>query len=156
MLLPWLLLTLAIGLVFGAKYAKAPEAVAGMFLGSGLLLLVAGLMLAGRWMRREGGETAQNLWQIAVRNITRRPSRSLAVIGMMAGGIFMVTAVNAFRMSAVPMSVSAKCPAARTATSTARNDLKTAVSRSPRTISSQTASAMDGCNIPCGNETLRA
>jgi ABC-type lipoprotein release transport system permease subunit len=98
--LPVLLFIAAIGLVFGAKFAKAPEAVAGMFFGSGMLLLISGLMLAGRWMRRDGRELAQSLWQIGMRNVSRRPSRSLAVIGMMAGGIFMVTAVNAFRMSA--------------------------------------------------------
>ena len=40
-----------------------------------------------------------------MRNVSRRPSRSLAVIGMMAGGIFMVTAVNAFRMSAGDVSL---------------------------------------------------
>ena len=98
--LPVLLLLVAIGLVFAAMSAKAPEAVAGMFFGGGMMLMIAGLMLAGRWMRRDGRELAQSLWQIGMRNVSRRPSRSLAVIGMMAGGIFMVTAVNAFRMSA--------------------------------------------------------
>lgn len=97
---PIMLLLTALGLVFAAKSAKAPEAVAGMFFGSGLMLLIAGLMLAGRWMRRDARELAQTLWQIGQRNVSRRPARSLAVIGMMAGGIFMVTAVNAFRMSA--------------------------------------------------------
>ncbi|MDZ4287548.1 MAG: FtsX-like permease family protein [Prosthecobacter sp.] len=87
-------------LLVGAKFAKAPEAVAGMFFGSGTLLLIAGLLLARRWMRRDHAALAQTLWQIGTRNISRRPSRSLAVIGMMAGGIFLVTAVNAFRMSA--------------------------------------------------------
>ncbi|GEP45278.1 FtsX-like permease family protein [Brevifollis gellanilyticus] len=94
------LVVLAIGLVFGAKSAKAPEAVAGMFFGSGMMLMIAGLRLAGDWMRRDRGALAQTLTQIGRRNISRRPSRSLAVIGMMAGGIFLVTAVNAFRMSA--------------------------------------------------------
>ena len=103
--LPVLIMLAAVGLVFGGNLAKAPEAVAGMFFGSGMLLLIAGLMLVGRWMRRDGGEMAQTLWQIGVRNVSRRPSRSLAVIGMMAGGIFMVTAVNAFRMSAGDVSL---------------------------------------------------
>lgn len=94
------LVVLAIGLVLGAKSAKAPEAVAGMFFGSGMMLMIAGLRLAGDWMRRDRGVLAQTLTQIGRRNISRRPSRSLAVIGMMAGGIFLVTAVNAFRMSA--------------------------------------------------------
>lgn len=98
--MPWLIIALAIGLLFGAKSATAPEAVAGMFFGSGMMLMIAGLMLAGAWMRRDRGVLAQTLGQIGLRNISRRPSRSLAVIGMMAGGIFLVTAVNAFRMSA--------------------------------------------------------
>lgn len=98
--LPWLLTALSIGLVFGARSAKAPEAVAGMFFGSGMMLMIAGLLFAGAWMRRDRGSLAQSLVQIGMRNISRRPSRSLAVIGMMAGGIFLVTAVNAFRMNA--------------------------------------------------------
>lgn len=97
---PWLLVIVAVGLAFSGRYAKAPEAVAGMFFGSGMLLMMAGLALAGHWMRRDRGALAQTLTQIGLRNISRRPSRSLAVIGMMAGGIFLVTAVNAFRMSA--------------------------------------------------------
>lgn len=88
----------AVGLLIAGKFAKAPEAVAGMFFGSGTLLLVAGLLIAGRWMRRDVGRVATTLLQMGLRNVSRRPSRSLAVIGMMAGGIFLVTAVNAFRM----------------------------------------------------------
>ncbi|WP_156345305.1 hypothetical protein [Verrucomicrobium spinosum] len=34
-----------------------------------------------------------------MRNLTRRPGRSVAVVAMMAGGIFLVIAVNAFRLS---------------------------------------------------------
>jgi ABC-type antimicrobial peptide transport system permease subunit len=79
---------------------KNPEAVAGMFFGSGMLLMIAGLLWLRGWMRRDSGALAASLWQIGSRNISRRPSRSLAVIGMMAGGIFLVVAVNAFRMSA--------------------------------------------------------
>lgn len=98
--LPWLLTAVSVGLVFGARSAKAPEAVAGMFFGSGMMLMIAGLLFAGAWMRRDRSSLAQSLVQIGMRNISRRPSRSLAVIGMMAGGIFLVTAVNAFRMNA--------------------------------------------------------
>lgn len=79
---------------------KDPEAVAGTFFGSGMLMLIAGLLTMRGWMRRDSGSQARTLWQIGSRNISRRPSRSLAVIGMMAGGIFLVVAVNAFRMSA--------------------------------------------------------
>lgn len=83
-----------------AFFMKNPEAVAGMFFGSGMLLMIAGLLFLRGWMRQDSGALARTLWQIGSRNISRRPSRSLAVIGMMAGGIFLVVAVNAFRMSA--------------------------------------------------------
>lgn len=79
---------------------RNPQAVAGAFFGSGMLLMIAGLLYLRGWMRRDSGALARTLWQIGSRNISRRPSRSLAVIGMMAGGIFLVVAVNAFRMSA--------------------------------------------------------
>lgn len=98
-LMPFLWLGGAAALIAAGSRATAPEAVAGMFFGSGFLLLMGGLSLARRWMLRNSGLAAA-LWQIGLRNISRRPSRSLAVMGMMAGGIFLVTAVNAFRMSA--------------------------------------------------------
>lgn len=98
-LMPFVWLGGAAALMAAGTQATAPAAVAGMFFGSGFLLLMGGLSLARRWMLRSTG-LAHSLWQIGVRNVTRRPSRSLAVMGMMAGGIFLVTAVNAFRMSA--------------------------------------------------------
>lgn len=91
---------LALLLLAGGFFVKNPEAVAGMFFGSGMLLMIAGLLWLKRWMRSDSGGVARSLWQIGSRNVSRRPSRSLAVIGMMAGGIFLVMAVNAFRMSA--------------------------------------------------------
>jgi putative ABC transport system permease protein len=93
----------AVGLLAGGGQAKSAEAVAGLFFGGGALLLVAGLMMMRGWMRREGATDqgmAVSLTGIGLRGVSRRPSRSLAVIGMMAGGIFLVTAVNAFRLSA--------------------------------------------------------
>jgi len=75
-------------------------AVSGMFFGSGMLLMISGILFLRRWMRRDSVSLAQTLTQIGLRNISRRASRSLAVIGMMAGGIFLVVAVNAFRMDA--------------------------------------------------------
>lgn len=91
---------LALLLLIMAFLVKKPEAVAGLFFGSGMLFMITGLLQMSRWMRRDSGALARSLWQIGSRNISRRPSRSLAVIGMMAGGIFLVVAVNAFRMSA--------------------------------------------------------
>jgi ABC-type antimicrobial peptide transport system permease subunit len=100
MMLPLFLVGVALALLAGGFVMKNPEAVAGLFFGSGMLILIAGLLFLRRWMRHDSGSLARSLWQIGARNVTRRPSRSLAVIGMMAGGIFLVVAVNAFRMSA--------------------------------------------------------
>jgi ABC-type antimicrobial peptide transport system permease subunit len=100
--LPWLLLVLAVALsVMGAK-ASDPEEIAGMFFGGGFCLLGCGLMLGNRWLKNlaRGERQAASLGQVGLRNVTRRPGRSLAVMGMMAGGIFLVIAVNAFRLGA--------------------------------------------------------
>lgn len=79
---------------------KDPMSLSGMFFGFGTLYLVVGLIVLRDWLRRGGRGTATNIMHIGLRNISRRTSRSLAVIGMMAGGIFLVVAVNAFRMDA--------------------------------------------------------
>ncbi len=57
--------------------------------------------MISRWLRRptENGPPAGSLFRIGLRNLTRRPGRSVSVIAMMAGGIFLVIAVNAFRLS---------------------------------------------------------
>ncbi len=98
--LPLMLFVLAIVLSILGSRATNPEKIAGMFFGAGFMLLVAGLMLISRRIKSAAlrENTATSLTQIGVRNITRRPGRSLAVIGMMAGGIFLVIAVNAFRL----------------------------------------------------------
>jgi putative ABC transport system permease protein len=95
-----LLLALALSIV--APSAKMPEAVAGLFFGAGFGLLVAALAGASGWMQRldRSQAAASSLMQVGIRNVVRRPGRSLAAMGMMAGGIFLVVSVNAFRMSA--------------------------------------------------------
>ncbi|MBL9142634.1 MAG: ABC transporter permease [Verrucomicrobiaceae bacterium] len=93
---------MAIGLGFAGTKATNAEELGGMFFGAGMLLMVAMLALASGWMKAmaRGQRVALSLTQIGVRNVVRRPGRSLAVLGMMAGGIFLVAAVNAFRLSA--------------------------------------------------------
>lgn len=95
-------LALAIGLAIAGSRARDAQMLAGMFFGAGALLMIAGLMIAGWRLRRDTGadHVAASLWEIGARNVSRRPSRSLAVLGMTSGGIFLVMAVNAFRMGA--------------------------------------------------------
>jgi len=70
----------------------------GAFFGAGALLLIAGLgltgallkMVAGRWNR-----AVTSLAGLGMRNSTRRTGRSLAVVGLLACGVFLVIAVGA-------------------------------------------------------------
>ncbi len=99
---PWICLLLAAVFSFAGSKATNPEEIGGMFFGAGFMLLTAGLLLIYRWLIAQSRTQKQavSLSQIGARNVTRRPSRSLAVIGMMSGGIFLVIAVNAFRIGA--------------------------------------------------------
>jgi putative ABC transport system permease protein len=75
-------------------------AVSAAFFGAGALLLIAGLglthallkIVAGSWNR-----TIASLAGLGLRNSTRRSGRSLAVVGLLACGIFLVIAVGANR-----------------------------------------------------------
>ncbi len=77
-------------------------AVAGAFFGAGALLLIAGLGLCQALLRIVGGSwhrTMTSLTGLGLRNSTRRSGRSLAVVGLLACGIFLVVAVGANRHS---------------------------------------------------------
>jgi len=75
-------------------------AVSAAFFGAGALLLIAGLgfthallkIVAGSWNR-----TIATLAGLGLRNSTRRSGRSLAVVGLLACGIFLVIAIGANR-----------------------------------------------------------
>ena len=93
----------AVALLLAGGQSKSAEAVAGMFFGGGSLLLIAGLLVLKGWMRRgaaAAGGAELSLTKIGLRGGQRRSARSLAVSGMMAGGMCLVTAVDAFRLSA--------------------------------------------------------
>jgi len=76
------------------------DTVSGAFFGAGALLLIAGLglsqallkMMASSWKK-----PMARLSGLGLRNSTRRSGRSLAVIGLLACGIFLIIAVGAFR-----------------------------------------------------------
>ena len=77
-------------------------AVSGAFFGAGALLLIAGLGLSQALLRIVGGSwhrTMTSLSGLGLRNSTRRSGRSLAVVGLLACGIFLVVAVGANRHS---------------------------------------------------------
>ncbi len=75
-------------------------AVAGVFFGAGALLLIAGLGLTQALLRIAAGswnKAMSSLAGLGLRNSTRRSGRSLAVVGLLACGIFLVIAVGANR-----------------------------------------------------------
>jgi len=72
--------------------------VSAAFFGAGALLLIAGLGLSQALLKMTAGswrKTLASLAGLGLRNSTRRSGRSLAVIGLLACGIFLVIAVGA-------------------------------------------------------------
>ena len=75
-------------------------AVSTAFFGAGALLLVAGLGLSQALLRITAGSWNRplvSLFGLGLRNSTRRSGRSVAVVAMLACGIFLVVAVGANR-----------------------------------------------------------
>jgi len=76
------------------------SAVAGAFFGAGALLLTAGLGLTGALLKMVAGSwktPMSSLAGLGLRNSTRRSGRSLAVVALLACGIFLIIAVEVFR-----------------------------------------------------------
>ncbi|UCD48628.1 MAG: FtsX-like permease family protein, partial [Phycisphaerales bacterium] len=72
----------------------------GAFFGAGVLLLLGGIGLAQAILRIVGGGWSKpmvSLGGLGFRNTTRRGGRSLAIVGLLACGVFMVVAVGANR-----------------------------------------------------------
>ncbi len=71
------------------------------FFCAGGLLLTAGLAFGLTWLRRLARETGgvASLERMGLRNAARRRGRSMAVAAVLASGVFMVAAVDAFRES---------------------------------------------------------
>jgi len=87
-------LLIMIGQSFGS------EAMAGAFFGAGALLLVSVMTWIGMALRRLGAQPDRplhSLPSLAMRNSARRWGRSMAVVAMLACGVFMVVAVSANR-----------------------------------------------------------
>lgn len=81
---------------------KTPGTMAeqGLFFGAGFLVTLAGIALCSTLIRRYllRPSAVHSLAALGRQHSARRRGRSLAVIGMMAAGVFMVTAINSFRL----------------------------------------------------------
>ncbi len=100
----WSLIVAAITLVAAilllVTVGGSSSAAAGAFFGAGALLLVAAIAFSTWWLAAgQGAGTGglNTLGQLARRNRARRRGRSLAVVILLACGVFMVVAVGANR-----------------------------------------------------------
>ncbi len=102
----WFRLSLAAIAVIGALLlvlltgTADSSTVSAVFFGAGALLLIAGLSLTGALLRIAAGSWRRpvaSLSGLGLRNSTRRSGRSLAVVGLLACGAFLVIAVGANR-----------------------------------------------------------
>ncbi|MCC6233490.1 MAG: ABC transporter permease, partial [Verrucomicrobiales bacterium] len=93
----------------GAALLKGDGGNAGAFFGAGALALIGGVLLVSGWIaRHETADTAAGvktttgftLTTLAVRGITRRRSRSVSTVALLASGTFLVLAIGAFQMDA--------------------------------------------------------
>jgi putative ABC transport system permease protein len=92
-------LAASLGVVFTQDPGRG-RAAAGAFAGAGSLLLLSGLSLCGAAVLRLASGTESStprLWTLGIRRASRRPFRSLAVIAVLACGVFLVVAVGANR-----------------------------------------------------------
>jgi ABC-type antimicrobial peptide transport system permease subunit len=99
----WLALAGA-GALVATALARGDTASAGTFFGAGALLLGAGLAFASRWLRRlerSGASRRLTLPGLGVRNATRRRTRSLATLGLLACGSFLIVSIGVFRLDSV-------------------------------------------------------
>ena len=81
--------------------ALLPMRNAGAFFGAGACLLTAGCAFSQWWLVDAPGSIA-SLGQLGRRNAARRRGRSLTAISVLASGVFLLVAVNAFHEDARP------------------------------------------------------
>lgn len=74
------------------------ELKAGMFFGSGALVLTAAIMLVAVGLRRlrQDAGVQPTLARLGMRNAGRNPSRSLLTVGLLASAAFLIVAVESF------------------------------------------------------------
>lgn len=99
----WLAVATGLGAVSMAGYALLGKetANAGLFFGSGALLLVSGLASCSWWLTAlaTGGSSAHlSVSAMGVRGATRRRKRTLATIALLACGTFLIASISIFRL----------------------------------------------------------
>ncbi len=92
----------SVGLAFAATHLGG-EAQAGAFVGSGMLVLSALLILIRLYLKSGGrlrlGTARLSLSSLAARNAARNPGRSSMTIGLVAAASFLIVAMSSFRLA---------------------------------------------------------
>lgn len=105
---PLRLIAVALGVVAVTLAAYGTQlsgiAQAGTFFGCGFAILAAGLCGVRVFLTRRyrGGRPVtvqRSMWRLASRNIPRNPGRSVLTIGLIAAAVFLLIAVEAFRLN---------------------------------------------------------
>ena len=102
----WLVLGCVLaGLVLALQaLARGDTASAGTFFGAGALWLIGGMLGAKillRWLNQQQSARRLSVFSLGIRNTGRRLGRSVAVVGLLACGSFLVAAIGVFRLDAV-------------------------------------------------------
>jgi putative ABC transport system permease protein len=90
-------------LLLGFMLARTDDAAPAAFFGVGALWLLAGLALGAAGiaaLATSDTATQLSLAGIAVRNVTRRRKRSLAILALLACGSFLIASIGVFRLDA--------------------------------------------------------
>lgn len=85
-----------------ASQSVPPAQAPGLFFLAGFLVLVAGLALVRGWLLERLTRRFTHLTDLALAQLCRQPRRGLLTIGLLASGVFLVLAVEAFRKAPQP------------------------------------------------------
>ncbi|HEY3854338.1 MAG TPA: ABC transporter permease [Verrucomicrobiae bacterium] len=87
----------------GSALAKHDTADVESFFGAGTLLLIAGVAAAAFWLRKLGSRVVSHpltLGGLGLRGCTRQRKRSVAVVALLASGVFLIVAIQAYKLDA--------------------------------------------------------
>ncbi len=94
----WLSLLVGIALVAGGGRAPNADQRAGAFFGGGFFIMLSGLLLFRRWLKRPtAGASPLTLLALGLRNTSRAAGRSLLTAALLALATFLLVAVESFR-----------------------------------------------------------
>lgn len=99
---PWFLFVAALAMGIAAP-SLPPEPQGGAFFGCGSCVLIAILLFVNGALGRRASESSDGaqltLVTLAIRNLTRSPTRSALTIGLVAAACFLIVAISAFRLA---------------------------------------------------------